>query len=200
MGFGLADEGYLWYGAQRVLLGEIPLRDFMSYDPGRYYWSAALVSLNGQDSIMALRVSVAVFQIFGLGVGLWLIARSQKKQNFIYVLLSAVILAAWMFPRHKLFDIAISLFLMGVLTLLIESPQKKSFFITGFFVGLFAVFGRNHGVYALASSLGLLIWLSIKKSTMDIPFNWPYMTDKELYYTTESHFYGRLAGNGPFTG
>lgn len=127
MGFGLADEGYLWYGAQRVLLGEVPLRDFMSYDPGRYYWSAALVSLNGQDSITALRVSVAVFQIFGLDVGLWLIARSQKKQNFIYVLLSAVILAAWMFPRHKLLDIAISLFLMGVLTLLIENPQKKYF-------------------------------------------------------------------------
>ncbi|VTU15168.1 dTDP-4-amino-4,6-dideoxygalactose transaminase [Variovorax sp. RA8] len=32
-----------------------------------------------------------------------------------------------------------------------------------------------------------------------IPFNWPYMTGKELYYIAESHFNGRLAGDGLFT-
>jgi dTDP-4-amino-4,6-dideoxygalactose transaminase len=32
-----------------------------------------------------------------------------------------------------------------------------------------------------------------------IPFNWPYMTGKELYYIAEAHFKGRLAGDGPFT-
>ena len=32
-----------------------------------------------------------------------------------------------------------------------------------------------------------------------IPFNRPYMTGKELYYIAESHFNGRLAGDGPFT-
>ena len=33
----------------------------------------------------------------------------------------------------------------------------------------------------------------------NIPFNWPHMTGKELYYIAESHFNGRLAGDGPFT-
>ncbi|NLI82620.1 MAG: dTDP-4-amino-4,6-dideoxygalactose transaminase [Deltaproteobacteria bacterium] len=32
-----------------------------------------------------------------------------------------------------------------------------------------------------------------------IPFNWPYMTGKELYYIAEAHFHGSLAGDGPFT-
>lgn len=32
-----------------------------------------------------------------------------------------------------------------------------------------------------------------------IPFNWPYMTGKELDYIAESHLHGRLAGDGPFT-
>lgn len=32
-----------------------------------------------------------------------------------------------------------------------------------------------------------------------IPFNWPHMTGKELFYIAESHFNGSLAGDGPFT-
>lgn len=32
-----------------------------------------------------------------------------------------------------------------------------------------------------------------------IPFNWPYMTGKELYYIAQAHFNGSLAGDGPFT-
>ena len=33
----------------------------------------------------------------------------------------------------------------------------------------------------------------------EIPFNFPYMTGKELYYIAEAHFNGCLAGDGPFT-
>jgi dTDP-4-amino-4,6-dideoxygalactose transaminase len=32
-----------------------------------------------------------------------------------------------------------------------------------------------------------------------IPFNWPYMTGRELRYIAESHSCGHLAGDGPFT-
>lgn len=32
-----------------------------------------------------------------------------------------------------------------------------------------------------------------------IPFNWPHMTGKELYYIAEAHFNGKLAGDGPYT-
>jgi dTDP-4-amino-4,6-dideoxygalactose transaminase len=34
---------------------------------------------------------------------------------------------------------------------------------------------------------------------INIPFNWPHMTGKELYYIAEAHLNGRLAGDGPFT-
>ena len=34
---------------------------------------------------------------------------------------------------------------------------------------------------------------------MNIPFNWPYMTGKELHYISASHFNGCIAGDGPFT-
>jgi len=39
----------------------------------------------------------------------------------------------------------------------------------------------------------------MKKASNRIPFNWPHMTGKELYYIAEAHFNGRLAGDGPFT-
>lgn len=163
IGFNLADEGYLWYGVQRVMQGEIPLRDFMSYDPGRYYWSATLMTFWGKQGIMALRASIAIFQGLGLFVGIWLIARSQKKQNFLYLVLCALILAMWMFPFFKIFDVTTSIFLIGILTVLIENPKKSIYFLTGVCLGLFAVLGRNHGLYGLVSSLSVMIWLQIKK-------------------------------------
>jgi len=39
----------------------------------------------------------------------------------------------------------------------------------------------------------------VKNSNNHIPFNWPHMTGKELYYIAEAHFNGSLAGDGPFT-
>ena len=39
----------------------------------------------------------------------------------------------------------------------------------------------------------------MKEVSHRIPFNWPHMTGKELYYIAEAHFNGSLAGDGPFT-
>lgn len=39
----------------------------------------------------------------------------------------------------------------------------------------------------------------MKLTNSRIPFNWPHMTGKELFYIAEAHFNGTLAGDGPFT-
>lgn len=163
MGFSLWDEGFLWYGVQRVMLGEVPIRDFMSYDPGRYYWSAVLMGLWGDNGIMALRKTVAIFQAVGLFVGLRLIHRSTPNQNVLYLLFAAITLLVWMYPRHKLFDISLSVMLIGALSFLIQKPTSERYFITGLCIGLIAVFGRNHGIYGVAGSGGIIAWLAFKR-------------------------------------
>lgn len=162
-GFNLWDEGFLWYGAQRVMLGEVPIRDFMAYDPGRYYWSAAIMSLWGDNGIMAMRGASAIFQSIGIFVGLLLIARTVKKQDIFYLLLSAITLIVWMMMSFKAVDYSVSILLIGALTFLAESPTSRRYFFAGICVGLAAFFGRNHGIYGVVGSIGVILWLNIKR-------------------------------------
>jgi hypothetical protein len=160
-GFSLWDEGFLWYGAQRVIAGEVPIRDFMSYDPGRYYWSAALMSLWGDSGIIALRVATAVFQAMGLFAGLALISLSTAKPDRLFSLVAAITLAVWMSPPYRLFDNSLPYVLIGALAFLVQQPSARRFFLTGMTVGLVAVFGRNHGVYGVAASLGAMTFFAL---------------------------------------
>lgn len=164
-GFSLLDEGFLWYGAQRVMVGEVPMRDFMAYDIGRYYWSAAFMSLLGDNGIVALRVAISVFQAIALFIGLAVLVRSSTKQNRLFWLLAAITLVVWMSPQYRLFDISLPIMLVGVLSFLIEQPSRRRYFLTGLIVGLAAVFGRNHGLYGVAGSLGAMIYLTAKRES-----------------------------------
>ncbi|MFP3926818.1 hypothetical protein [Pseudomonas sp. W5-36] len=161
-GFNLWDEGYLWYGAKQIVAGEIPLRDFMAYDPGRYYWSASYFMFSGDTGIISLRISVAAFQVLGLYAGLWTISSALRKGNWyniLYLCIAAVTLMAWAYPRHKIFDISISMIIVAGLTYLLQGPSARRYFLLGAVVGFAAVFGRNHGVYGALASFFAFVWL-----------------------------------------
>jgi len=165
-GFSLGDEGFLWYGAQRVMLGEVPIRDFMAYDPGRYYWSAAIMNVLGGNGIINLRIASGVFQALGLFAGTILIFKlfEEKQRDWLYLAFSSLILSLWFYPRFKSFDISMSILLIYALTRFIEAPTVKNYFITGIWIGLAAVFGRNHGMYGVAGCLGVIVWLNLKRN------------------------------------
>lgn len=164
LGFSLMDEGFLWYGVQRVMHGEVPLRDFMSYDPGRYYWSALWMSVTGQDGIVALRGIVALFQLGGVYAALRMIAPHMRRDNAAFLLLSVVTVIVWMFPRHKLFDVTLSVFLVAALAGMIARPGRRRYFLAGIALGLIAVFGRNHGLYGAVAGVAAIVWLAARHS------------------------------------
>jgi hypothetical protein len=158
-GFNIGDEGYLWYGVQRVEAGEVPLLDFVAYDPGRYYWSAAVMGLLHDDRLLALRGAASVFQLPGLFIGL-LLLQGKSKPDVTLLALAAITLFTWMFVWYKIYDISASIVLIGVLSLLIQRPSHWRFFFTGIAVGLVAVFGKNHGVYGVAGVLGAALYIA----------------------------------------
>ena len=162
-GFSIWDEGFLWYGAQRVLAGEVPLRDFSSYDIGRYYWSAAIMRFVGDNGIVTLRMSAILFQIIALCIGLSVLVRNSIKQSIIFWLLVVITLIAWMIPTFRLFDITLPILLICALSFLIEKPSARRYFFTGLIVGLVATFGRNHGLYGALGSISVMLYLIIKR-------------------------------------
>jgi hypothetical protein len=158
-GINLADEGFLWYGAQQTARGKVPLRDFQSYDPGRYFWSAAGMHLFG-EGLVALRFSETVFQLLGLWVGL--LAASRVAQSWALLAAVGLMLTLWMFPSHKLFDITLLLCGIWIAVRLIEEPSPARIFTAGFFVGLCVFFGRNHALYNFLAQASLLLFLHFK--------------------------------------
>lgn len=155
----MADEGFLWYGVERALAGEVPLREFQAYDPGRYYWCAAWTPLFG-SGILGVRAAAAVFQALGLFLGA-LVCRRIARSPLGLVVATAV-LWAWMSPRHKLFEPALALAVVYTAVRLIERPTARMHLVAGIVTGFLAWFGRNHALYAGVSFVALAAYLAWK--------------------------------------
>jgi hypothetical protein len=157
IGLNLADEGFLWNGSLRIEQGKIPIRDYKSYDPGRFYWCYGLSKVFGLG-ILGIRRSVSVFQVLGLWAGL--MAASRAVDHFWLLVIVGMAMVLWMEPRHKVFEHAISLGAVYLGVILLEIPTDLTLFLAGVFVGLAAFMGRNHGLYCLTgfAVLILILW------------------------------------------
>lgn len=157
VGFSLWDEGSLWYGVQQVLHGRVPIRDFASYDPARYYWAAAWLSLFHVHGIVAVRAATAAFATIGVALAGWLVWQGSACRNHVartgLCLFAVLLCALWMVPRWKNYDSVASLILVVSLARVLKRPVPKHFFGHGVVVGLMAVLGRNHGAYGVVACL-----------------------------------------------
>ena len=163
MDFNLWDEGFLWYGAQRTLAGEVPIRDFLAYDPARYYWAAAVMRLLGSDGVVSLRVGAALCQVVGLILALNLISRSKKvlgREDMLFLVASTIVLMLWTYVYYKVYDVVAALVLVALFAHLLEKPSARRYLILGVGIGFVATIGRNHGVYALVACAGAIAYVN----------------------------------------
>jgi hypothetical protein len=160
------DEGYLWYGVLRVLEGDVPLRDFRSYEPGRYYWCAGVMRALRRRDVVALRAAVHLFYFVGLSAGV--LALRAGGLAWESAAPAALALVVWARPGHKQFEPA--LLLIGALagTLALLHPGVKSFGAAGAVAGLAAGFGVNYGLY-LAAGLSSLTLLALARAPVPEP-------------------------------
>lgn len=159
----LGDEGHLWYGTIQTAKGAVPVRDFRSYDPGRYYWAATWSLIFG-PGIIALRTANTLFQIVGLSLGL--LAVNKVITNKWLLALTGGLLIIWMFPRHKLYEPSVAMGAIFFGVFLIEKPSLKRHFVAGVFIGVAAFIGRNLGIYTFIAffCLVLLIGFRVEKN------------------------------------
>jgi hypothetical protein len=154
LGLVLADEGFLWYGAQRILAGEVPLRDFQAYEPGRYYWTAFWMWLAHDDGILLTRWAAAGFEAIAIGI-LATEVRRHARSVAVAILVSVgciLLMTRW----HTRYEPSIALLQAVVLATVVQKPTGRRLFAGGLQAGLAAVFGRNLALYGFVGLLGVL--------------------------------------------
>lgn len=163
-GFGFEDEGLLWYASQRTHVGELAIRDFFAYDPGRYFWNSFIFYLTGNSGLNSLLIAASAFGGVGLATSWY--TMGVAKITFPWRLTFAIIIAiALCYPRHKVYEQTLSLILVSIIYFILLSPGSiKRWFFFGILTGIAAFFGRNHGVFFVISALILVLYLWIDKS------------------------------------
>ena len=152
----LADEGFYWYGAQRILHGEVPFLDFMAYDPGRYYIGALVMQVVGSDGIWAARLAAYLVLALLVSLGIYLALLSfqgTRKAQIFYSAVVALVLIIWTYPTFRTFDFLAGVLLILAVSIFLRHRSLRGWFFSGLLLGLVAILGRNHGVYGVFAHL-----------------------------------------------
>lgn len=150
VGVELADEGYLVFGTASLLDGQIPIRDFRAYDPGRYYWCGLFALFFGRG-YFATRIAMAVTMMLALGLLTALVLKATGEP--LLSVLSCALALIWMQPRTKQIE---NLFVvLGLLVLfnLSENGTSFDYVVLGGTIGLSAFFGLNIFTYLVGTSV-----------------------------------------------
>jgi hypothetical protein len=167
-GFNWGDEGWLWYISQRVAVGQVPIRDVFSYDPGRYYWSAGIFKILGRDGFFEQLLANYLFGILGLVVTYLAMSTVGVSRSWRITILAllAIVLG---FPRHKIYEQTLSLVATAGITFVLASPEKLNrWFLYGIASGLAAFIGKNSGLYFGVAALLTFVFLRMSRVRLSV--------------------------------
>src|SRR5438874_4358909 len=141
------DEGIVLQGAERILRGEVPYRDFFSfYTPGSFYLVAFLFRFAG-DSLVVARIGLAVAGAICSAIT-YLLARhvcSQKIALFAAALTTSTGFAYRFLVLHNWDSTLLACLAVYSAVRLLESHKVSWAFVTGCFSSLTVLFEQSKG-------------------------------------------------------
>ncbi|MBA3915451.1 MAG: glycosyltransferase family 39 protein [Acidobacteriales bacterium] len=161
------DEGIILQGAQRILQGQVPYRDFFSfYTPLSYYWFALLLRLFG-NRIEVARASLA---FFGAVFALFTYVVSRRVCSYRTALLTGTVVGVVTMPYRFLvlhnwdstFWACLAIY-AGLR--LVESQNTRWAFLAGSLVAITGLSEQSKGVglfLGLVAGYLLVAWLAPK--------------------------------------
>ncbi|MGD9819627.1 MAG: hypothetical protein AB7V04_13145, partial [Desulfomonilaceae bacterium] len=120
------------------------------------------------DGLLNLRLSTSIFQAMGLSFGLLTIQRLVRRKPCLVLI--ALLLWVWMFPRHKLFEPALTMMAVYFGMKMIDHPDSLGrYFLAGVFTGMASTFGPNHGLYVSSAFFVLILIICLKTGIGNMP-------------------------------
>jgi hypothetical protein len=143
------DEGFLVNGALRVLEGQVPLSDFWSYPPGRYYVLAGLFLLLGVNLATERVMWIALMTL--RNVLLYTVARRLLSPLVSLLLALSVMLVPGPWDR-TLYSFLMFVHIFIVFKY-IEEPGASRATLIGVAAGLMLYFRQDYTVFAILVNL-----------------------------------------------
>ncbi len=164
-GYSIYDEGVAVYGAERVMHGQMPYRDFWTmYAPGQYYLTAILFKLCG-PSLMAERICTTVTLIV-LCLLIYAILRQTVTRPFACV--GMALTAIWLggvkfFGSPMPTALALSMASALLFVRFLHTLRLRPLLISGVLAGASTLFRHDIGVYSFAAASMMVILLALKR-------------------------------------
>lgn len=163
---GPYDEFLSLYGAERVLHGGVPYRDFWTmYGPAQFYLLAVFFKLFGisvltgrlYDALIRAGIACACFVLARLLAPLrWALAAF----GIVLLWLACIYYSAYNYPVYP--ALLASLLSCVFFTRFLRNPRRVSpLFLSGLFVSLAAIFRHDSGFYICLAELLMLVWITV---------------------------------------
>ena len=151
-GIRLSDEGFLVDGAERVLRGQLPISDFISYTPGSYFLLALLFGLFGVNLLVSRFMEICFLLINGLLM--FYIGRRLMPSR--WALIPSFVLILFPGPWYKVFFAFGLLLPLIALLRFLEKKARARILTVGLTIGIALVFKLEAGFYSLVTVLMVL--------------------------------------------
>ncbi len=154
------DEGYILYGAKRILEGQIPYKDFhFAYTPASLYLTALSFKIFG-ISVLSGRILMII--VNGVGVFVAYILLKQFVKNKYYIFLGVTAYLFWgighiNFPWPIMLAIPSGLFHSLLLYKFLKTKLARFAFIAAVFVAMTFLIKQNLGIVLGLQTFMLLV-------------------------------------------